>query len=98
MTKRTVIEKLIERDGTVCGICRGSLIEELAQLWRYYNHPPNTRGRQKRKTINVNIDHKTPKRFLPMKGLQVLSNLQLSHKTCNNEKGGQRYYVPDGIK
>lgn len=86
------IRKLEKRDGSICGICKQDMTQELERLHRMFlwrNNPPTLReilGLKKirRKTINVSIDHVIP---VSKGGRSDLSNLALAHWTCNQEKG-----------
>lgn len=94
--KRELYEELKKRDGLVCGICGKSLVEEWEkyQVWL-----SNGRSKRiKRKACEITIDHIFPKskirkmpEFKYKRGWWYadISNLQLSHWSCNNKKGDE---------
>lgn len=76
------IEFLAQRDGLVCGICGESLIQEYDNYMNWKKFGKKTF--QKRKLANINRDHILPK---SKGGKWTPENLQLTHKTCNSDKG-----------
>lgn len=96
MLEKTIIQKLVDRDGEICGICGKSIAEEMA-LYREYNEFNMEMKRQKkllqkkikdfRKThVAVNIDHIIPK---SKGGESGIENYQLAHMSCNSDKGNK---------
>lgn len=83
------IEELYE-EGMDCGICHCTLAPD------YEKYKEWKKGLIKRKDVNLNIDHIIPKRvftrFWDQKGKEMCwdkTNLMLTHRTCNEEKGGE---------
>ena len=84
ISKHKILNKLKERDGLTCGICGKSLEKE----WRLYEKWREEPRLFKRTKINIDIDHIIPKSFDKNKHWwEDLSNLQLTHISCNKEKG-----------
>jgi len=81
-SKKDIYELLWERS-KLCGICG----EELDQEWKQYQEWRKNPKLHKRTNINLDIDHKIPKSKLSRGDwLRYISNLQLTHKSCNNKK------------
>jgi 5-methylcytosine-specific restriction endonuclease McrA len=91
MSVEKKIRKLEKRDGPVCGICKLDISKELEKLhslfrWRRSTHEERAffgLRKVRRKNINLNIDHILPE---SRGGSNYLSNLALTHRTCNDWK------------
>lgn len=84
MAFRAIYDALYARDGAVCGICGGSLELEWDMYLRWRATPKD----YKRIQINIDVDHKEAKSKRDEHWWRNdHSNLQLSHRTCNQAKG-----------
>lgn len=96
LKKRRLYERLKERDGLTCGICKESLEAEwnLYQEWLAWansKEPIRPKAPHKRSRLGLSIDHIYPKSRARRDGWEKwqtwdLSNLQLAHMSCNVKK------------
>ena len=88
MSRHAVYQILAEKD-LRCAICELSLEKEWEELQQWKKNPKSI----KRTSINIDLDHIVPKRLIKdQKWKNGLENLQLTHRTCNNRKGGEIIY------
>lgn len=95
--KRRIYEKLKQRDGLSCGICKQSLEAEWAQYqewlgWSKRKDANKPKAPMKRSKLSLTVDHIYPKSLARTNGwlkerTWALTNLQLAHKACNVKKG-----------
>lgn len=93
MKEISIVNHLIERDGQVCGICKGD-ISGLIEAYRKYDEFNKEIKRRKRamqreiidarKKVEIDIDHIMPR---SLGGSYESDNLQLADKECNRRKG-----------
>ena len=85
-TKQQLYDKLIERDGLICGICDDTLTKEwiLLNEWRAKKKP-------KRTSINIDIDHKIPYSKTGGHRWGDINNLRVVYRSCNNKKADMLY-------
>lgn len=95
LKKRRLYERLKERDGLTCGICKQSLEAEWEryQLWlAWAGTNPKPKAPFKRSKLGLSIDHIYPKSHArrnnwPKEKIWDIDNLQLAHMSCNVKKG-----------
>lgn len=98
--RRNLYRRLRERDGLVCGICGGSLVEEWGKYeqwvaWAELREGTKPKAPFKRGKLELTIDHRVPKSLMRHEPPEIRNgfiNLQLAHKTCNVKKGND--YAP----
>lgn len=81
----------------VCPLCMRSLIPEI-NLWLAWRERRKINGeRVRRKDANINIDHIVP---VAEGGSDDISNLALTHRTCNDIRGKALIYDkrPDRVE
>jgi 5-methylcytosine-specific restriction endonuclease McrA len=93
MVMRNDIYIKLSKKGLVCGICGDSLEKEWKEYLEWRGNPKS----HKRTKINLNIDHIIPADYFRGSMRKIkndISNLQLSHKDCNNKKGNKVIHYP----
>lgn len=81
---RYEINKLLSSREWVCALCSGDLSWQVWELKRFYDTPKGEKPFKKRTLINIDMDHVIPRTY---GGVTEMFNLQLTHKTCNSQKG-----------
>ena len=83
ISKKKIFQEVLAKRGKVCGICGGSLRDEIAIYNRWLSGE-----KIKRTSANVDIDHICPKSYIKdHHWWHNIDNLQLAHRDCNNKKG-----------
>lgn len=80
---REQLLKLLGSREWICSLCGKSLEKEIEELKAYYSTQYGVKPLKKRKSINIDIDHITPR---SKGGVNELYNYQITHSTCNNKK------------
>lgn len=108
LQKRKLYERLKERDGLTCGICKQSLEGEWALyeewlVWANLKEGTKPKAPFKRAKLGLTIDHIYPKSLgrnngWPKERIWALTNLQLAHLSCNTKKGNYYAEAEDGTE
>lgn len=99
MSHKSEIYEYLAKKSTTCGVCGGDLSDEIQKYREWVSNPK----KQRRKRINLNIDHIVPYSLVKQSANKTSKwgnkdNLQLTHKSCNFAKGNDILLYPRKVE